>query len=63
MEEVAKIQVMKKHVNKFLKNTLNNVLLGITSINKCWKFWHSNDAVLCQQIENFVCLIEKRGLE
>lgn len=31
MEQVAKIQVMKKHVNKFLKNILNNVLLaGIT---------------------------------
>lgn len=30
MEQVAKIQVMKKHVNNFLKNILNNVLLGIT---------------------------------
>ena len=30
MERVAKIQVMKKHVDKFLKNILNNVLLGIT---------------------------------
>ena len=46
MEQVVKIQFMKKHVNKFLKNILNNVLLGITSINKCWKFWHSNNVVL-----------------
>lgn len=30
MEQVAKIQVMKKHVKKVLKNILNNVLLGVT---------------------------------